>query len=119
MRTGIIILMTLFIVSAAMENSYAYTYTYNNRTTHPIKVSVQLYDDPGETGRIEVSKSYSISGKSLLKSWTAEAFVDNGWQQILNFTCDFLPGDHTFSIYVNEVKDSDGVPCRRWHATSD
>ncbi|MEW6533038.1 MAG: hypothetical protein AB1473_19565 [Thermodesulfobacteriota bacterium] len=119
MRTGIIVVVTLLIFGAAVENLYAYTYTYNNRTIYLIRISVQLYDDPGGTGRIEVSKSYSISSKSLLKSWTAEAFVDNSWQQILNFTCDFLPGDHTFSIYVNEAKDANGKASRTWHATSE
>ncbi|MGD0237752.1 MAG: hypothetical protein ABSC55_24885 [Syntrophorhabdales bacterium] len=94
----------------------AYTYTYNNGTGYPIKVTAQLYDDADKTGELEANGSYTISSKFLLKSWTAEVFLNNKWQQILNMTCDLLPGNHTFSIYVDEKGDPDGVVTRIWNA---
>ncbi len=116
MERGIVVAALLILFWAAMGNVYAYTYTYNNGTGYPIKVTAQLYDDADKTGELEANGSYTISSKFLLKSWTAEVFLNNKWQQILNMTCDLLPGNHTFSIYVDEKKDPDGVVTRTWNA---
>jgi hypothetical protein len=116
MRNGMIILAAIILFCAGTGDAYAYTYIYHNRTGHLIRISVQLYDDVDKTGQIEANKSYAISTKSLLKSWTAEAFLNNKWQQILNLTCDFLPFNHTFSIYVSEAKASNSTVKRSWYA---
>ena len=94
----------------------AYTYTYNNGTGYRIRVIAQLYDDADQTGELEANGSYAISSKSLLKSWTADVFLNNKWQQVLNMTCDLLPGNHTFSIYFDEKKDPGGTVTRTWNA---
>ena len=106
----------VFCAAVGDAYAYTYTYTYNNGTGYPIKVVVQLYDDADKTAELKANGSYVISSKSLLKSWTADAFLDNKWQQILNMTCDLLPGNHTFSIYVDEKRDPDGVVTRVWNA---
>lgn len=116
--SGMIILAAIILFCAGMEDVYAYTYTYHNRTGYLIRVSVQLYHDADKIGQIEANKSYAISTAFFLKSWTAEAFLDNEWQQVLNLTCDFLPGNHTFSIYASEVQDANGVVSRSWIAIS-
>lgn len=118
MRRGIIILAALVLFCAGTGDLYAYTYTYNNRTGYLIRVNVQLYDGADETAEIEANRSHAVSTGFLLKSWTAEAFLGNKWQQVLNLTCDFLPGNQTFSIYVSEVKNADGVTSRSWNAIS-
>jgi hypothetical protein len=106
----------LIFLCAVIGNVCAYTYTYSNKTGHLIKVIVQLYDDADKTGQIEANESYTVSTKSLLKSWIAEVFLENRWQEILNMTCDLLPGNQTFSIYVDEVKDGNGIVKRTWNA---
>ena len=115
MRKGIVVVAIIFLY-VTMGSVNAYTYTYSNRSGHPIKVIVQLYDDVDKTGQIEANESYTVSTKSLLKSWIAEVFLENRWQQILNMTCDLLPGNQTFSIYVDEVKDPSGIITRTWNA---
>jgi hypothetical protein len=112
----IVSVAALILFCATMGNIHAYTYTYNNGTGHPVKVTAQLYEDADQTGELKANGSYTISSKSLLKSWTAEAFLDNEWRQVLNMTCDLLPGDHTFSIYFDEKKDPGGVVTRTWNA---
>jgi hypothetical protein len=116
MRREMIVLVALILFFAGTGDLSAYTYIYSNRTGYPIKVTVQLYDDADKTGRIEADALYTISTRFLLKSWIAEVFLDNQWQQVLNLTCDFLPGNHTFTIYVNEVKGPDGKVNRDWYA---
>jgi hypothetical protein len=112
----IVSVAALILFLAAIENLHAYTYTYSNGTGYPVKVIAQLYDDADQTGELKANGSYAISSKSLLKSWTAEVFLDNKWQQVLNMTCDLLPGNHTFSIYFDEKKDPGGVVARTWNA---
>ncbi|MBN1104202.1 MAG: hypothetical protein JXL84_12365, partial [Deltaproteobacteria bacterium] len=53
-----------------------------------------------------------------LKSWMAEVFRENGWKRVLHLTCDFLPGDHTFSIYVKEGMNANGEITQSWYAIS-
>jgi hypothetical protein len=106
----------LILFWATIGNVYAYTYTYNNGTGYPVRVSAQLYDDADRTGELKANGSYVISSKSLLKSWTAEVFLESSWQQVLNMTCDLLPGNHTFSIYFDEKKDPGGAVIRTWNA---
>jgi hypothetical protein len=65
---------------------------------------------------LQAKGSYAISSKSLLKSWTADAFIENKWQQVLNMTCDLLPGNHTFSIYFDENKNPAGHITQIWNA---
>ncbi len=101
---------------ALAGNAYAFTYTYSNGTSYPIRVSAQLYDDADKVGELEANGTYTISSKSLLKSWSADALIENRWQQVLNMTCDLLPGNHAFSIYVDEKKNPDGTATRTWNA---
>ncbi len=117
MKRGIILLLTLTLFIAGMGNLYAYTYTYNNRTCYLIKVIVEVYNGEDRTNQVEPNGSLSFSTDLLLKSWKAEAFLDNRWQQILHLTCDFLPGSHAFSVYVNETTDPGGTVSRNWYST--
>ncbi len=39
-------------------------------------------------------------------------------QQVLELTCDILPGDHTFSIFVEEMKAHNGKINRSWHVVN-
>jgi hypothetical protein len=112
----IFVATVLLILFCAMGNAHAYTYTYNNGTDYPVRVTAQLYDDADKSGELEAHGSWVVSSKSLLKSWTADALIDNSWQQILNMTCDLLPGDHRFSIYFDENKEADGRVMRSWNA---
>jgi hypothetical protein len=116
MKKGAVVATLLILFCAGVGNTYTYTYTYSNGTGYPVKVIAQLYDDADQTGELKANGSYAISSKSLLKSWTAEVFLDNKWQQVLNMTCDLLPGNHTFSIYFDEKKDPGGVVARTWNA---
>ena len=94
----------------------SFTYTYDNGTDYRVRVVAQLYDDADQSCELKAHGSYVISSKSLLKSWTADAFIDSRWEQVLNMTCDLLPGNHTFSIYFDESKDTDGTIKRIWNA---
>jgi hypothetical protein len=111
---GLAVLIT--IVLAASGDAHAYTYTYTNETDYLIKVAAQLYEDTDKTGELQAKDSYTISSKALLKSWTAEVFLDDKWQQVLTMTCDLLPGNHTFTIYMDEKKEPDGAVTRTWNA---
>jgi hypothetical protein len=113
-RNGLVVLAALVFFCAAIGDLWAYTYTYHNRTDHTIRVIARFYDDADKTAQIEAKKSYVISTPSLLKSWVTEAFLDNNWEQVLNLTCDLLPGNHIFSIYVKEVKNGGGDTGRAW-----
>ena len=116
-RRGIVIMAALVLFCATMGNVFAYTYTYHNQTGYLIRVTVRLYDDDRDkTGQINPTESYTISSRFLLRSWTAEVFLKKRWQQILNMTCDLLPGNHSFSIYVDETKDPSGIVTRTWNA---
>jgi hypothetical protein len=106
--------VVLFVLCAAAGNVAAYTYTYRNGTDYPIRVIAQFYDDTDKTSRIEPKGKESMSTPSLLKTWTAEFFFDAKWTQVLYLTCDFLPGDHNFSIYAKEMKDANGRPGLSW-----
>ena len=108
--------LLILLCAAAVGNAHAYTYTYSNGTGYLIKVTAQLYDDADQTGELEANGSYIISSKFLLKSWTADVFLDDKWQQVLNMTCDLLPGNHAFSIYFDEKKNPDGTVTRTWNA---
>jgi hypothetical protein len=118
MRKRIILLVALILFMAGMGNLYAYTYTYNNKTSYLIKVIVEFYHGEDRTNLIKPNGFYSFSTDFLLKSWKAEAFLDNQWQQILHLTCDFLPGNHSFSIHVNETRDLGGTATRNWYSTN-
>ena len=106
----------LLLLCAVVSNAFAYTYTYTNGTSYKVRVFVQLYDDADKTAEIEPNGSYVISSTSLLKSWTAEAFLEDSWQRVLDMTCDLLPGNHTFSIYFDEKNDPAGKVMRTWNA---
>ena len=165
MKRWIIVAALLILFGGTIGDGYAFTYTYNNGTGYPVKVTAQLYDDADnpdlhssgdrggseepiaehpvrtqaysevrrgerrsdnegihlkanrdQTGELEANGSYVISSKFLLKSWTADVFLDNKWEQVLNMTCDLLPGNHTFSIYFDEKKDPGGTVTRTWNA---
>jgi len=118
MKKGIIVLVTLTLFIAGIQNLYAYTYTYNNRVPYLIKVILEVYNGEDRTNQIEPNGSYDFSTDLLLKSWRAEVFLDNQWQQILHLTCDFLPGNHSFSIHVDETRDQRGTVTRNWYTTN-
>jgi len=118
-RNGVVVLAAVFILCVGTANLSAYTYTYYNRTGYDIRFKVELYDDGDKTIHIGANDSRAITTKSLLKSWIAEVFLDNQWNQILNLTCDFLPGDHTFSIYVKEKKSNKGALSQDWNVITD
>jgi hypothetical protein len=115
MKRGIVVVAALVFLFSAMGNVYAYTYTFSNGTDYLIKVAAQLYEDTDKPAELQAKGVYTISSKSLLKSWTAEVFLDDKWQRVLNMTCDLLPGNHTFSIYVDEKKEPDGEVTRTWN----
>ena len=116
MTRRIAILAALIFVCVGMGHVYGYTYTYNNKTGYPVRVIAQLYDEADRSGEIKMSESFAFSTKALLKSWVAEAFVEDKWQRVLDMTCDLLPGNHTFFIYVDEVRQPDGAVNRNWNA---
>ncbi|MHB8093216.1 MAG: hypothetical protein ACYDH8_16710 [Syntrophales bacterium] len=118
-RIGLILLAILFVFYGGKTYLWAYAYTYHNSSNYTIRIVTELYDGEDKTIRIDTGKSETISTQFLLKSWRAEAFFDNMWEQILNFTCDVLPGDHNFSIYVQEAKDDNGKTSRAWNAITD
>ncbi len=118
MRRGIIVLGTLTLFIVGMSDLCAYTYTYNNRTCYLIKVIVEVYNGKDRINQIEPNGSYGFSTDLLLKGWKAEAFLDNRWQQILHLTCDFLPGSHSFSVYVDETRDLCRTVTRNWYSTN-
>ncbi|MBI5968578.1 MAG: hypothetical protein HY882_12080, partial [Deltaproteobacteria bacterium] len=86
-RGGLAVLAALAIFCLAVEDLWAYTYTYHNRTDYPIRVIAEFYDDGAQIASIEAKESRVISTPSLLKSWVAEAFLEEGWKQVLNLTC--------------------------------
>jgi hypothetical protein len=113
-RVAIAAVIILFCVG--MGHVYGYTYTYNNNTAYPVRVIVQLYDEADRAGKVDADEPYVLSTKALLKSWIAETFLENKWQRVLDMTCDLLPGNHIFFIYVNETRDPNGVVIRSWNA---
>jgi hypothetical protein len=118
MRKGIIVLVTLTLFMTGVKDLYAYTYTYHNKTCYLIKVIVEVYNGEDKTIQVEPNGFFSFSTDLLLKSWRAEAFLDNQWQRILHLTCDFLPGSHSFSVRVDETRDPDGTVTRNWYSTN-
>lgn len=115
MRRAGIILVALVLLGAATHAACAYTYTYHNKTDHLIKIDVQLYGDANRVAEIGPNQSYAISTTFLIKSWTVAVFLDNRWQQALELTCDLLPGDHTFSIHVKEIRGGDRKIRQDWY----
>lgn len=119
MRTGTVILTAIILYCTMTGGLYAYTYSYTNTTGYVVRVTVRLYDDADKTNEMKANASYAVLTDSLLKSWTAEVFFDGRWQQVLNLTCDFLPGNHTFIIQVEEKKNSSGPADHNWYAVTD
>ena len=109
-RAGIVALM-LVLLCTVTHAARAYTYTYHNKTDYAVRIDVWLYDEAHRVAQIAPGQSQSISTKFLIKSWAVDVLADNGWKQALELTCDLLPGDHTFSIYVKEV----GEGKRDWY----
>ena len=118
-RKKLIFLVALFIAILTAGDLFAYTYIYNNRTDYGIRLTVGLYDDGDKIIHIEANNSATITTKFLLKSWIAEVLIGSKWDQVLHLTCDFLPGDHTFSIYVKEVKNNEGELSQNWNVITD
>jgi hypothetical protein len=117
MRKGIIVFMTLTILLIGTRNLYAYRYMFSNSTRYFIKVTAKIYNGEDRNNQIEPNRSYTFSTDQLLKSWKAEAFLGNQWKQVLHLTCDFLPGNHSFSIHVDETTDPHGTLARDWYST--
>ncbi len=118
-RKKVIFLVALFIAFLTAGDLFAYTYIYNNRTDYGIRLTVGLYDDGDKIIHIEAHNSATITTKFLLKNAMVEALIGSKWNQALHLTCDFLPGDHTFSIYVKEVKNNDGELSQNWNVITD
>ncbi len=116
MTRRIAILAALIFICTGMRHAYGYTYTYNNKTAYPVRVIAQLYDEASRSSEIKTNESYSFSTKALLKSWVAEALIENKWQRVLDMTCDLLPGNHTFFIHVDETRGPNGAVNRTWNA---
>ncbi len=116
MTRKIVVFAALMLVCVSAAQAHAYTYTYHNKTTYPVKVVAQLYDEADRSGEIKASESFAFSTKALLKSWVAEALIDGKWQRVLDMTCDLLPGNHTFFVYVEEAVGPDGRVGRNWNA---
>jgi hypothetical protein len=115
MRRAVILLLTAILLFAGSQLVNAYTYTYSNKTDHRIRVSVRLYEEADRSCDIEAGGSCEVSTKALLKSWGVEAFLDNSWRLGQEMTCDMLPGDHPYSIYLNEVRAPDGKAALEWY----
>ena len=116
MTKRIVILSVFILACVTLGRAHGYTYTYHNKTAYPVKVVVQLYDEADRSGEIKAKEDLSFSTKALLKSWVAEALIDGKWQRVLDTTCDLLPGNHTFFIYVDEAKGASGPLKRSWNA---
>lgn len=118
-RKKVIFLVALFITFLTATDLFAFTYIYNNRTDYGIRLTVGLYDDADKIINIEANNSATITTKYLLKSWIAEVLIGGKWNQALHLTCDFLPGDHAFSIYVQEIVNNDGELSQSWNVITD
>jgi hypothetical protein len=118
-KGGILVLSALLFFCGELSDLWAYTYAYHNTTGYTIRLKVELYDGADETLRIEAGGSESITTRSLLKSWVAEASFAHHWKQVLHFTCDLLPGDHIFSVYMIEMKQDNGETTQTWNVIMD
>jgi hypothetical protein len=113
---SLILLAGIIIFSARAGALHGYTYTYHNRTDYPIRVNIQLYGDADQSGLTENRRPYTVSTGLLLKSWSAEVLIDATWRLILHLTCDFLPGNQVFTLFVQETSGPDGTVIRSWSA---
>ncbi len=119
MRRGAIILGALLIICTGAVNLFAYMYTYDNRTDYDIRLTVELYDDSDKIIQVKALDSQVLVTQFLLKSWIVEVFLNDKWNRVLHLTCDVLPGDHVFSIYVREVKNERGELSQSWNVITD
>jgi hypothetical protein len=104
------------LVAGVTDDLHAYTYTFQNRTGYLVRVVVELYDGEGGTSEIDAHGSYALSTPLLLKSWKVEAFHGGRWEPVMNNTCDMLPGNHAYSIHVDEKREPSGAVTRGWHS---
>ncbi|MBI5584088.1 MAG: hypothetical protein HY892_09710 [Deltaproteobacteria bacterium] len=120
LRRGIMVWWALLFYGLIPETAdlWAYTYNYHNRTGQTLRLTVELYDDGARTLPLGTEATQTMVSPFLLKSWSAEALLDGRWQQVLHLTCDFLPGDHAFSIYVQEDRNDRGESTRVWNVRS-
>jgi hypothetical protein len=119
MQRGVIVLSALLIICVGAADLFAYTYTYDNRTNYDIRLTVELYDDSDKSIQVKALGSKVLVTQFLLKSWIVEVFLNNRWNRVLHLTCDVLPGDHVFSIYVREVKNERGELSQNWNVITD
>ncbi len=110
-----IALLAVILLLGVAQSVHAYTYTYSNRTDHRIRVIVRLYEEGERSCEIDAGGSCEVSTRALLKSWGVEVFLENSWRLGQEMTCDMLPGDHPFSIYLNEVRAPDGASALKWY----
>jgi hypothetical protein len=108
-------LLAAILLFGVAQSVHAYTYTYSNKTDHRIRVSVRLYEEGDRTCDIEAGGSCEVSTKALLKSWGIELFLDDSWRLGQEMTCDMLPGDHPFSIYLKAVRSPGGQAELKWY----
>lgn len=117
-RKTLALAAAIFFIGVMASELSAYTYEYRNRTDHLIRVCVHLYGEPDKWAELEPNGSYVVSTPSLIQSWSTEALLDQRWEQVLNLTCDLLPGNYLFTIHVKETKGPDGKATRSWEAVS-
>ncbi len=118
MKKSVIIVGALLLIVLAVDQLYAYTYTFHNRTALLIKVIVELYDGEDRTGEVVPQGSYMVSTPLLLKSWRVEAYMDDQWQQVMYNTCDLLPGSYVFSVNVDQTMEPGGRVMRTWYSSN-
>jgi hypothetical protein len=109
-------LTTALFLCASASSLPAYTYTYCDETDHSLKVTIRFYDEPDRTALIEPKGCHVVPAESLLKSWSVETLFHGIWKEVLELTCDLLPGDYTFSIHIDEIRGSEGAARQTWNA---
>jgi hypothetical protein len=112
------LLAAVVLLGTVAGDCYAYTYRFINGSPYPISVTVRLYDGTARTAELAPNTAHSVTTDALLQDWEAKALLDNAWQQVLHLTCDFLPGNHTFSVRVTETAQPGGTVDRHWQAVS-
>jgi|GEM_PF-2976495 hypothetical protein len=109
----------LLFAQGALSDLGAFDYAFHNRTDYLVSVAVRFYDGEERTLEMEAKKSRRISAPLLLKNWTAQAYFVDHWETVLELTCDFLPMNHAFSLFVDEGAGRRGNPRGLWYATNE
>jgi hypothetical protein len=111
--------LIVLLLVPSLQGAASYTYTFKNESGIPVRVTVELYDDPSRQNRLEPGTAWSFSAPSLLRHWKVDAHLHNEWQEVLFLTCDVLPGDQTFTIVVGQATDEKGRNTLYWTARNE